>query len=71
MFSVMENKMKQKGERGSMMMEYVIVTAAIGMALVIYLNRSFFDFRDGFGEMGQMVVAFFERTVGGLSLPIP
>lgn len=54
-----------------MMMEYVIVTAAIGMALVIYLNRSFFDFRDGFGELGQMVVAFFERTAGGLSLPIP
>ena len=62
---------KRKGEGGSMMMEYVIATAAVGMALVLYLNRSFFDLRDGFGGLGRMVVAFFERTSGGLSLPVP
>ena len=59
------------GERGSMMMEYVIVSAAIGASLAVFLNRSFFGFNEEFGPMGQWIVAFFERTSAGLSLPIP
>ncbi len=60
------------GDKGSMIMEYVVVTAFIAAALAIFLNREFFDFSSGFaGELGQNVLAFFQRASGGLSLPIP
>ena len=71
MFSVMENKMKQKGERGSMMMEYVIVVSAISVAVLVFMNWSFYNIATGFGPLGQEIVAFFQRLQGGLSLPIP
>jgi len=60
-----------KGERGSVMMEYVIVLCGIGVALMVFMNREFFDYRNGFGPLGQGVVAFYQRTLGGLSLPVP
>ena len=59
------------GEKGSVMMEYVIVSAAIGASLAVFLNRSFFGFGNDFGPMGKWIVAFFERTSAGLSLPVP
>lgn len=59
-----------KEEKGAAMMEYVIVMG-LGAALAIFLNRVFFSAKDGFGPMGQGVVAFFQRLQGGLSLPVP
>lgn len=58
------------GEKGSVMMEYVIM-AAFGASLMLFLNGSFFGFGEGFGNMGLEIVAFFERTSAGLSLPVP
>ncbi len=58
-------------ERGSMMMEYVIVLCGIGAALAVFMNREFFDYSKGFGALGQGIVAFYQRTLGGLSLPVP
>ena len=58
-------------ERGSMMMEYVIVLCGIGVALMVFMNREFFDYTNGFGPLGQGIVAFYQRTLGGLSLPVP
>lgn len=57
--------------RGSMMMEYVIVLCGIGAALAVFMNREFFDYSKGFGALGQGIVAFYQRTLGGLSLPVP
>ena len=57
--------------RGSMMMEYVIVLCGIGAALAVFMNREFFDYSNGFGPLGQGIVAFYQRTLGGLSLPVP
>ena len=60
-----------KSEEGSMMMEYVIVLCGIGVALMVFMNREFFDHTKGFGPLGQGIVAFYQRTLGGLSLPVP
>lgn len=60
-----------KVESGSIMMEYVIVLCAIGVTLVVFMNREFYNVGKGFGALGQTVVAFYQRTLGGLSLPIP
>lgn len=57
--------------RGSAMMEYVIVTGVLAIGLVAFMGRAFFDPSRGFGPLGQGLVAFYQRTFGGLSLPIP
>ena len=64
-------EMKTSGERGSIMMEYVVVLCGIGVVLVIFMNRAFFDYSRGFGPLGQGIVAFYQSILGGLSLPIP
>ena len=58
-------------EQGSMMMEYVIVLLGIGVALMVFMNREFYSVSNGFGPLGQGIVAFYQRTLGGLSLPVP
>ena len=65
------DRMNMKSESGSMMMEYVIVLCGIGVALMVFMNREFFDYKEGFGPLGQGIVAFYQRTLGGLSLPVP
>lgn len=65
------DRTNMKSENGSMMMEYVIVLCGIGVALMVFMNREFFDYKDGFGALGQGIVAFYQRTLGGLSLPVP
>lgn len=54
-----------------MMMEYVIVLLGIGVALMVFMNREFYSASNGFGPLGQGIVAFYQRTLGGLSLPVP
>lgn len=58
-------------KRGSIMLEYVVVLCGIGVLLTVFMNRMFFDLRSGFGPLGQGLVAFYQRTLGGLSLPVP
>lgn len=70
MFSVM-NKKTNRMSKGSIMMEYVVVLCGIGVVLVIFMNRAFFDYSRGFGPLGQGIVAFYQSILGGLSLPIP
>lgn len=72
MFSAMENiKNRIVGAEGSIMLEYVIVLSGIGVALIVFLNRWFYNTTDGFGPLGQGIVAFYQRLQGGVSLPIP
>ena len=54
-----------------MMLEYIIVLCGIGVALAVFMNREFFDYSKGFGALGQGIVALYQRTLGGLSLPVP
>jgi hypothetical protein len=53
------------------MMEYVVVLSGIGVALMLFTTRQFYSVTDGFGPLGRGVVAFYQRTQGGLSLPVP
>lgn len=76
--------MKNANDRkGSVLMEYLIVLVFIGAVLMISSTRLFYSFvpdgavgdyrinPPGFGEMGLKFVHFFQRTMGGLALPIP
>lgn len=56
---------------GSAMLEYVIVVGALAVGLMAFMNNAFYDHVSGFGPLGQGLVAFYQRTFGGLSLPIP
>lgn len=70
--SVMKNIVhKTTSEKGSIMLEYVIVMCGLGAAAVVFMNRAFYDVQTGFGPLGQQIVAFYQRTLGGLSLPVP
>ena len=64
-------------------MEYLVVLVFVGAALMMASARSFYspvsddytgDSRidpKGFGELGKKFVGFYQRTAGGLSLPVP
>ena len=75
----MDNKTDRtnlKSEAGSIMMEYVIVLTGIGIAILWFSNVLFYTgFSQGatteWGPLGQQLVAFYQRTLGGLSLPVP
>lgn len=72
-----------KQRKGSVLMEYVIVLVFIGATLALSSAQLFYghvpenqggDLREdppGFGELGKQFVGFYQRTMGGLSLPVP
>ena len=72
-----------KQRNGSVLMEYVIVLVFIGATLALATTQLFYgyvpenpgaDLREdppGFGELGKRFVGFYQRTMGGLSLPVP
>ena len=57
--------------RGSMVMEYAVVICGIAVVLCLFMNLAFYNAGEGFGPVGQGIVAFYQRLQGGLSLPIP
>ena len=63
--------MNAAGRKGSIMMEYAVALCGLSVVAAIFMNRVFFGIGEGFGPLGQQVVAFFQRLQGGLSLPIP
>lgn len=56
--------------RGSVMLEYVLMlTVAI---VFIYFSRTVFEPGIGFTEdIGKPLIAYFQRVLAGISLPIP
>jgi hypothetical protein len=68
--------MNRTNEKGSIMLEYVIVLTAIGVAMLWFSNVLFYTgltkgSTTEWGPLGQQLVAFYQRTLGGLSLPVP
>lgn len=74
-----------KQRKGSVLMEYVIMLVFIGATLALTTTTLFYrhdqvreaagaEYRadpPGFGELGKQFVGFYQRTMGGLSLPVP
>ena len=75
MFCVMKNennRIRKTGmRRGSMVMEYAVVVCGIAVVLCLFMNLAFYNEVEGFGPIGQGIVAFYQRLQGGLALPIP
>ena len=72
----MNKRSTRANETGSIMMEYVIVLAAIGVAILWFSNVLFYtgltkNATTEWGPLGQQLVAFYQRTLGGISLPVP
>lgn len=79
MLSVM-NKLEQikvsgnarKGRRGSVLMEYVLVQVLVACLLMLVMNELFYNWATGsFGPAGAGIKYFYQRLLGGLSLPVP
>ncbi len=59
-------------ERGSILMEYVMLQTLVACLLVAVMNESFYDWATAkFGPVGLEVKYFYQRLLGGLSLPVP
>ena len=58
-------------ERGSMMMEYVLLQALIAVLLLGEWSWSVYSYSSGLGDAGKAIQGFYQRILGGLSLPVP
>lgn len=60
-----------------MLMEYallqVLILVGIGAAggLVAWSCGDMYDYSAGFGPLGRQIQYFYQRILGGLSLPVP
>ena len=62
----------RKGRRGSVLMEYVLVQVFVACALMLFMNEWFYNWVTGsFVNTGLEVKDFYQRLLGGLSLPVP
>ena len=53
-------------------MEYVLVQVLVAWVLMLTMNEMFYDWSSGqLVELGLEVKYFFQRLLGGLSLPVP
>ena len=58
-------------ERGDVLMEYVVVCGIIGIGIVSFLRKEFYDFDNGYVGMGLSIQKAFQRVLEGISLPVP
>ncbi len=60
------------GKKGSVLMEYVIVQTLVACLLMIVMNSLFYNWATAeFGPVGAGIKYFYQRLLGGLSLPVP
>ena len=58
-------------------MEYVILLVFVGVILSVASTKLFYGYHrddnggDKFGPIGKQLQGFYQRTMGGISLPIP
>ena len=67
------SRMKNAKQRnGSVLMEYVLVQVLVACLLMLVMNELFYNWATGsFGPTGMQVKYFYQRLLGGLSLPVP
>lgn len=71
------------GEKGSVLMEYVVMSCVIASAIVVFWNTQLYDYENGWKEgtpipgmekklrLGRETVEFYQRVLGGIALPVP
>jgi hypothetical protein len=60
------------GERGDVLMEYVVVCGIIGIGIAVFLREQFYNLDKGYvGEFGLAFLNATRRVLGGISLPVP
>ena len=58
--------------KGSILMEYVLVQTLVACLLMLVMNELFYKWGTAeFGPAGMGVKFFYQRLLGGLSLPVP
>ena len=58
--------------QGSILMEYVLVQTLVACLLMLVMNELFYNWGTaGFGPAGMGIKFFYQRLLGGLSLPVP
>lgn len=67
----------RNGAGGSVLMEYLVLLVFVGAVLSVASNRLFYgyaaDDNEGrrLGPVGRQIQGFYQRTMGGLSIPVP
>ncbi len=63
------------GDKGSVLMEYMVMSCVIASALVVFWHTELYDFRNGWKDgklkLGRATVDFYQRVLGGIALPVP
>lgn len=57
-----------------MMLEYAVVQIGIGVALLAWMYANVYDFSTGLtggDTLGARLIGYYQRILGGLSLPMP
>ena len=61
-----------ESDRGSILMEYVLMQTLVACLLMLVMNELFYNWgTDEFGPAGMGIKFFYQRLLGGLSLPVP
>lgn len=71
------------GERGSVLMEYMVMSCVMVSAIVVFWHTQLYDYQNGWKEgtpipklekqlrLGRDLVEFYQRVLGGVALPVP
>ena len=71
---ISKNTMAKTGafNKGSILMEYVLVQTLVACLLMLAMNELFYNWGTAqFGPAGMGIKFFYQRLLGGLSLPVP
>lgn len=73
-----------RSDRGSVLMEYVVLCSAVGALTVLFWHVELYDFRQGWHDgpiglkmndneigLGRGTVEFYQRLLGAIALPLP
>ena len=61
-----------ESRRGSVLMEYVLVQVLVACLLMAVMNALFYNWGTAeFGPVGMGIKYFYQRLLGGFSLPVP
>ena len=64
--------MNKKERTGSILMEYLLLQVLVAGLLMVVMNELFYNWGEAkFGPSGKAIKYFYQRLLGGLSLPVP